>query len=220
MIIIVAKTHMKDAFCVGAYDITNKKNIRLLTGVGGNQPKNTKFDVGQIWSIDYEKRPSITLPHVEDVLVGKCTLIKEIEDIKSFLIENVPIWKGSPENIFHSKISFPLGRSGFLENQYSELTQSVGFWLPDKDLELTILKDKQHYLYFGEQVYSFPYVGCMEKIEKIPKGTLLRVSLTRWWSPHARTIEKRCYCQLSGWYNLNSDTNYHPEATLEYDSAF
>ncbi|MFI3197287.1 MAG: hypothetical protein QX196_03085, partial [Methylococcaceae bacterium] len=57
------------------------------------------------------------------------------------------------------------------------------------------------YLYFGEQVYSFPFVGSVDTIETISKGTLLRVSLTRWWSPNPNRIKKRCYCQLSGWFD-------------------
>lgn len=220
LVLIVAKTYMKDSFCVGAYDITNKKNIRLLTQMGDNQPRSTKFDVGQIWNIDYKEKYNIKKPHVEDVLIDESSFVKNIKEIKNFLIDNVPIWEGSPENIFDNKINFPIGRSGFLEKNHSDLAQSVGFWMPDKDLELTILEDKKHFLYFGEQVYSFPYVGYMDKIEKIPKGTLLRVSLTRWWSPHAMTIEKRCYCQLSGWYDLGLNNVKHVEDNLEFDSVF
>ena len=52
-ILIVAKTHMKNAFCVGAYDITNKRNIRLLTSNELNQPTDTQFNVGQLWNMEY-----------------------------------------------------------------------------------------------------------------------------------------------------------------------
>jgi len=201
-ILIVAKTHMKNAFCVGAYDITNMKNVRLLTSREENQPLNTKFNIGQIWNIEYITRRNIINPHTEDVLVQKVEFVKSINNLVSFLIENVPIWKGSPEIIFEGKINFPIGSSGFLEQKNSNLTSSVGFWVADKDLELTILEDKKHYFYFGEQVYSFPFVGSIDKIETIPKGTLLRVSLTRWWSPNSTKFQKRCYCQLSGWFDI------------------
>ncbi len=200
-ILIVAKTHMKHAFCVGAYDITNNKNIRLLTSKEDNQPLDTKFNIGQIWDIEYIARHNISNPHTEDVLVQKVEFVENINNIVDFLIKNVPIWKGSPEKIFDGKINFPIGGSGYLEQEKSNLTSSVGFWMSDKDLELTILEDKKHYLYFGEQVYAFPFVGSMDKVETIVKDTLLRVSLTRWWSPNLNRSPKRCYCQLSGWFN-------------------
>jgi hypothetical protein len=199
-VLIVAKTLMKKACCVGAYDITNRKNIRLLNFLGENQPLYTKFEVGQIWEIDYKPKPIIALPHSEDVLVKKSILIKTQPNLNEFILSNIPIWKGNPNTIFEGKIKFPSGHSGFLEKANSDLTQSVGFWLPDKDLELTIFNDSKHYFYFGEQVYQFPYVGIIQALEKIPKGAVIRVSLTRWWTPDKEKQEKRCYCQISGWY--------------------
>jgi hypothetical protein len=201
-ILIVAKTHMKNTFCVGAYDITNKRNVRLLTSLEGNQPLDTGFNIGQIWNIEYIKRSVIIKPHVEDVLVQSAYFIKNIEDISYFLLNNVPIWRGGPDKIFNGKINFPIGKSGFLEKKNSDLVgQSVGFWVTDRNLELTILDKRRHYLYFGsDQVYSFPFVGAMRKSETIPKNTLIRVSLTRWWSPNVSKLQKSCYCQISGWF--------------------
>ena len=39
-------------------------------------------------------------------------------------------------------------------------------------------------------------------IKVIPAGTLVRVSLARWWRPEDSepNFEERCYLQLSGWY--------------------
>ena len=198
-VLIVAKTIMKNAFCIGAYDITNRKNVRLLTLSRTNQPIDTKFNVGQIWDINYEESPNIVKPHIEDILVKNAVFLRVIDNMYEFLISNVPFWEGSPENIFEGKINFPIGKSGYLELKDSDLAQSVGFWIPDKDVELTILRDKKHYLYFGDQVYAFPFVGTMNKIETIPRGAILRVSLARWWSGDTNN-QKRCYCQLSGWF--------------------
>ena len=200
MVLIVAKTHMSKAFCIGAYDMDGHKNIRLLTLEGGNQPLNTLFDVGQVWMVDYAKRRNIVTPHTEDVLVKSCSFVENMNEICGYLTNTVPIWKGDPSNIFNGKLEFPIGRAGYLGQVNSGLNQSVGFWISDKSLELTILEDKKHYLYFGEQVYSFPFVGAMGKVETIPCGTLLRVSLARWWSPDRTKFPPRCYCQLSGWF--------------------
>lgn len=131
-ILIVAKTHMKHAFCVGAYDITNNKNIRLLTSKEDNQPLDTKFNIGQIWDIEYIARHNISNPHTEDVLVQKVEFVENINNIVDFLIKNVPIWKGSPEKIFDGKINFPIGGSGYLEQEKSNLTSSVGFWMSEQ----------------------------------------------------------------------------------------
>jgi hypothetical protein len=200
-VLIVAKTYMRSAYCVGAYDLTNKANIRLLTSNEENQPIDSKFEIGQIWNIEYIPRSNKVLPHFEDVLIQKASYIKMQTRLNEYLINKMSIWKGNPDNIFNGKIKFPCGQSGFLEQKNSDLKQSVGFWLPDQDLELTILDDNKHYYYFGEeQVFAFPYVGTKKVIEKIRKGTLIRVSLARWWSPNISRQEKRCYCQLSGWY--------------------
>ncbi len=205
-LLIVSKTHMKNAFCVGAYDIKNKKNVRLLTSSEANQPLDTEFEIGQIWDVNYISRNLITKPHVEDVLVQNSSFLKNVENVSDFLLNNVPIWRGDPSCLFYGKIYFPCNmskraKSGFLKKKHSDLSQSVGFWVSDRDLKLTIRYDKKYYLYSGvDQVYLFPFVGAMDEVESIRKGTILRVSLSRWWSP-SPDRPKECYCQLSGWYD-------------------
>ncbi len=46
----------------------------------------------------------------------------------------------------------------------------------------------------------FPYVGFESKVDRIPAGTLMRMSLARWWKPEDSDMNERCYLQLSGWY--------------------
>ncbi len=70
----------------------------------------------------------------------------------------IPIWKtmllfggGSPDDIFQNKLLFFTGQSGYV-------TKKIG--LPDQSrilavwygFELTILSDKKHLFYFGENV--------------------------------------------------------------------
>ena len=199
--LIVAKTRMKNACCVGAYSLDTKENLRLLTSTGDKLPEDIEYKIGDVWEIAFEKRSDIVKPHVEDVLVHSKTFIRRQENLASFLKNTVPIWKESPANVFEGKANFPLGQSGYIDRKRGMPTQSVGFWVPDQDLELTIFADRRHYYYFGtEQVYVFPYVGYVPVVEKIPKGTLIRISLARWWSPYASGQETRSYCQMSGWY--------------------
>jgi hypothetical protein len=75
-VLIVAKTHMRNAACVGGFEISSKRNVRLLTADGENQPSNSDLEVGQIWNIDYADRPQLTPPHVEDVQIIKREFVR------------------------------------------------------------------------------------------------------------------------------------------------
>jgi hypothetical protein len=52
----------------------------------------------------------------------------------------------------------------------------------------------------GKDVW-ITYVGFEPAIELITHGSLVRVSLARWWRPDDDS-EERCYLQLSGWYDV------------------
>jgi hypothetical protein len=202
-ILIVAKTYMKSAFCIGGFEIETGKNVRLLNSNGENQPLDTDYKIGQIWEIKYSQRNDIVKPHIEDIIIETKNLVKVQENLKDFLMTKADIWIGSPENIFNDKVKFYIGKSGYVSNKYGLPDSSVGFWISDKDLELTIFDDQKHFYYFGDfnEVCVFPYVGTQALVDKIPKGSIIRVSLARWWRPNPQIEEKRCYCQLSGWFN-------------------
>ena len=203
-VLIIAKTRMNNGCCVGAYSLENGENYRLLTSTSGKIPEDTPFEIGTIWDIEFERRRSIIPPHVEDVLVHAQTFVGRQPGLNTFLKKTAAIWEGGPENCFEGKVTFPLGQSGYLSTPRNLPSQSVGFWLPDRDLELTIFKDQKHYYYFGDlQAYVFPYTGYKPVVERIRQGTLIRLSFARWWSPDFQKQEKRCYCQMSGWYNDN-----------------
>ena len=54
----------------------------------------------------------------------------------------------------------------------------------------------------GYPLRGLKYVGEESPIKVIPAGTLVRLSLARWWRPEKSepNFEERCYLQLSGWY--------------------
>jgi len=203
-ILIVAKTHMAHSSCVGGLELITKTNVRLLNSDGENQPKENEFEVGQIWDIKYSPRTNTIAPHIEDIIIENKRFIRTQPALNTFLRNNASVWSGPPENIFQGKLHFETGHSGYATQQIGTPDQSVGFWLPDTELELTILDDRRHFYYFdmlqGPRIYAFPYVGFAPIVEKIPLGNLVRVSLARWWSPDPENRERRCYCQLSGWY--------------------
>lgn len=222
-VMIVAKTHMRGHSCVGGFELESKRNLRLLTEHGENQSETTDFEVGQIWDISYELRQTITHPHVEDILIRSRSYIGDENHVGRYLLDNALVWRGGPNSIFQNLVQFNnIGKSGYVTKARGIPSQSVGFWLPDESLEFTILEDAKHYLYFGEHgsVYAFPYVGFAPIIDKIKKGTLVRVSLARWWRPGDHG-DFRCYCQLSGWYNdFSLENSRQPKVTVEDDLPF
>ena len=74
---------------------------------------------------------------------------------------------------------------------------SVGFWIADRNLYFQSNYNK--YNYSDGDIFQLPYVGVDNPINIIQKGTVIRVSLARWWSKNNET-EARCYLQLSGFY--------------------
>ena len=84
-VLIVAKTRMNNGCCIGAYSLDNGENLRLLTSTGGKIPEDTPFEIGSIWNIEFERRRSITPPHVEDVLVQTQSFVEKQERLNSFL---------------------------------------------------------------------------------------------------------------------------------------
>lgn len=211
-VIIVSKTHMSNAACVGGV-LANGRFVRLLDSNGYNQDSDTELDIGDVYTITFSEREEITPPHVEDILVHSMEhkfTFSSIDKMVEYLTDKlkVNIWKGSTEVLFDGKLQWTSGGSGYISDSGEIPDNSVGFWIPDKDL---IRKD------FNEKVrYSYPikwrnisFVGFQSPVDKIPKDTLVRVSLARWWSPNED--EERCYLQLSGWYGL-------PEPTKEDDN--
>lgn len=122
-----------------------------------------------------------------------------LEFIKQRKIE---IWKGSPDTLFDGLLQWTNSGSGYVSENSSIPNNSVGFWIPDKDLTKKIFYEKVRYGYPKTANWrSLPYVGFEEAVEIIPAGTLVRVSLARWWDTNG-TTEDRCSLQLSGWYDI------------------
>jgi len=205
-VIIVSKTKMKDnRVCIGG--ITNKGIlIRLLDENGYNHLDTVEFQIGEVWAIDFETRRDLIPPHIEDILV-KSKKFKNIASIKKWILDkNIKVWKGNPTKLFDNKLEWDINKGhskNFLKGYISknDLPQnSVGFWISDRDLYFDSPYGKDKYNYsINNNIYNIPYVGVTQHIQKILKGTLIRVSLARWWNKDNKT-EKRCYLQLSGFY--------------------
>ena len=214
-VIIVSKTHMSNASCVGGV-LANGTFVRLLNENGYNQDIDTPLNIGDVWTIEFVERENKRAPHIEDILVSNMTFkfsFKTIDKMVDYLKEklNIKIWKGSTDILFDKKIQWTNSGSGYISETGEIPDNSVGFWIPDRDLIRKDYKDKVRYSY-PIRWRSITFVGFQEPVNIIPAGTLVRVSLARWWSPNDDD-EERCYLQLSGWYGLqetskqNSITN-------------
>ena len=193
---IVSKTKMQTDRCVGGIDIDNNRSLRLLRDGGLNQPTNTEFEVGQLWNIEYLQRQNLTPPHIEDVIVGAKQLLMNSINLRQVIHNSeMPIWQADPSNLFGGLIRFTGNGSGYISHRIGLPDQSTGFWISDRDLDF----DNDKYYYAPNRRLAF--VGVTEPLERIPRNTLIRVSLARWWRPeNDPSFEERCYVQLSGWY--------------------
>ena len=204
-VFIVSKTKMKNLVCVGAVS-QDGRYVRMLTENGRNQDKDTQFDIGDVWAIEHKERENIIPPHIEDVLVGNMTYkftTPTIEKMVLFLEKRlkIKIINGGLSQLYDGLLRWTNGGSGYISKRVGVPSNSVGFWVLDKDLTRTEFKGKIKYEYPNSLGYKrITYVGTQESIDVIPEGTLVRVSLARWWSPQNSNIEERCYLQLSGWY--------------------
>jgi len=196
-VLIVSKTRMQKAVCVGGLALDTNENIRLLNPGGSNQPANTKFDVGQIWDIVYQPAPTKT-PHVEDVFVYQEDFVGQQSNLRDFLLQKVTIWQGRPNQLYDGLLQIRNGR-GYISEHTGIPQASVGFWVPDKALILSSDDRGKLYYSYGGDILRLPYVGFMDMVQTIPAKSLIRVSLARWWAPEG-VNEKRCYIQISGWY--------------------
>lgn len=70
-VLIVSKTRMRGGHvCVGGHDLDERmRSLRLLQPDGTNMPADARFEIGQLWELNYQPAPNVQPPHVEDVLV-------------------------------------------------------------------------------------------------------------------------------------------------------
>lgn len=204
-VIIVSKTHMSTSACVGGV-LANGRFVRLLNENEYNQDANTVLNVGDVYTIQFNERQNRRPPHIEDILVYNWQFKFKFEPISNMvrylrekLNPTIPIWNGNSNIIFDGCIQWTGAGSGFISETGNIPNNSVGFWMPNTDLTRNDYNEKVRYQISGTN-RKITFVGFQNPVQVIPAGTLLRISLARWWSPNED--EERCYLQLSGWYGL------------------
>lgn len=205
-VLIVGKTQMWENACVGAISLQNGRSLRLLTGNGGHQPRDTDFEIGEVWDIEGNFPPADSLepPHTEDFYVRRKSYVQEHPNVTQYILDNIAIAHGGPSALFGGALQYTQKRRGYISRHGPIPQYSTGFWQSERPLRLNIEDGKNYYLYSSaSSVVSIPYVGFADTLAEIPANALVRVSLARWWKPKDAddSLEPRCYLQFSGWFN-------------------
>ena len=208
--LIVGKTHMRKLVCIGGLMLEDNTIVRLLQPDRSNHPIDTNFAVGQIWDIEFQTCQDLRPPHVEDILLTNKKYICDQKEIKKVLLPRIAPWKGDIDTIYDGLLRFTQNGSGYISERAGVPAVSTGYWIINEPLyKDSSNEDKIRYIYENENSFAIgrfnrkyiSYVGFQTPIDIIPKDTLVRVSLARWWAPKdAIDLEERCYLQLSGWF--------------------
>ena len=206
-VLIVGKTRMLNARCIGALDLSNYRSLRLLEANGYYPSVDTPFDVGDVWQINYAPAPGLRPPQLEGVLVRQAEYEKACRIAPDWLLRHVAAWRGGPNKLFDGLLQCTNAGRGYISERSGIPNCSTGYWIPDRPLHLVQEGGKRVYRYERRGAFEFgvrdlAYVGIAEPDEIIPAGGLVRVSLAGWWKPEDSDpdFEERCYLQLSGWF--------------------
>lgn len=200
VVLIVSKTQMSNGVCVGGINENTCEFIRLHNERGGNLPIDAPYEIGDRWEMNVETAWNVRkAPHIED---KQTTPIRKIENIGingiiNFVCShnfNGRLTTGGLENTFNSCLILQ-GSKNFI-NRENIPNFSTQFWISDCDLIYREIFGKHYYMYNGIRL---KFVGFQPIIQRIPRGTIIRLSLANWWNGDG-SGEDRCYLQLSGWY--------------------
>lgn len=199
-ITILARTRMNAGrVCIGGM-ADDGTSFRLMTATCDYHTGACPYQVGEVWEMTVQPCPNLEAPHLEDAAVLNGTRIGASPNLRQFVLQRSQPWTGGINVIFDARIRFTSSGSGYIAQSGGLPSASTGFWVPDRDL---------HYNAGGRPAYSpqgdgryLSYVGTANPTGVIPAGTLVRVSLAKWWRPPDADLsfELRCYAQLSGWF--------------------
>lgn len=198
-VVIVARTRMHhDRLCIGGHDVDDGfRGIRLLDKFGDHWPLDCPFTVSTLWRIRYRRKFSARPPHVEDAFVLAQEPIGAVPDLKMLVLSRTDPWKGGPEALYAGTLRATEHGGGYIPVQGPLPKCSTGYWLPDHDLERHLLNGRSRFFWTGDgPINRFAWVGTALPPDRIPAGSLVRVSLSRAFK--AEGVPEGFYSQLSG----------------------
>jgi len=200
-VLIVGKTKMgPNVVCVGGWDLDNNISLRLLTPQENNHWIDTPYQIGDVWDLTYHGRRQLEPPHNEDVLVTAGRRIGPLPDLTATLRRITNPLHGSIEELYERFLQFPGAGTGYVTRQTGLPSFSTQFWITDGRLSRDDFRAKIRYRYDGATIRTVTYKGMEDDpVFAVPQGTLVRVSLARWFD-FGEAPNPKCYLQLSGWY--------------------
>lgn len=198
-VLIVGRTKMSGASrCIGGL-AHNGKSVRLVKP-NGQWDTSSGFQIGSVWDVDFTPITGLVDPHTEDVHVQNFNHVGVQPNLSTYLLSRLKPWQGGIDQVFGGLLGFTGSGNGYISHARGVPNYSTWFWVADEDL--TLRDDGKHYDYPGQwSNKGMSYVGEPTPIPVIPAGTLVRLSLARWWKPpNVDDLEERCYLQLSGWF--------------------
>ena len=195
-VLIVSRTLMHAGICVGGFSVEGRQNVRLLPPSGGHShPASAPYQIGQVWEMELRKPAEVVPPHVEDMLVVRAERTSEINDMEDWLSHNAIVIAGDCSALFGGLLHASHAGSVYI-GEVAVPQFSVGFWRPLADLRYDPTRRK-YQTAFGVREVAIAYVGEAPASPVIPAGSLVRVSLARWYSPGQNSFEA-CWLQVSG----------------------
>ena len=202
LVLVVCKTRMKKGLCLGGIVQGTYRKIRLLTPEGENQPENTVFNVGDIWFCELSPKPNTEKLHTEDMLVSPNRLRHHVPNMRDFLLRHLKLEHCHHSELFDGLLRYTRNGSAYVSRWAGVPNYAHTFWLPKNALELRQERNRNYFYYKNptdSDLFRLPYVGLVDPVNWLAPGTVLHLSLARWWrQPGVR--EKRCYLQLSAFF--------------------
>lgn len=198
-VLIVSRTKMRGGVCVGGFDVDAGENVRLLPLDGQHSHHaSVPYRIGQVWEMDLRRPSDLRPPHVEDMLVRSARREGDQPTLAAWLGERVPTVEGDASKLFGGTLHVSGGGTAYVGHN-AVPTSSVAFWRPSADLELAPGGRPHYRAPFNAHTVSVAYVGESEPDPIIAAGSLVRMSLARWFAPGGDAFEG-CWLQVSGWY--------------------
>lgn len=200
-VLIVSKTRMQHGVCVGGMVMNTSRYVRLMERGNRYQSSDTPFEIGQVWDLRAIDRNPVQAPHVEDIIVLEKKLVDQVDDMATFIRDRNTIDHiGGFDGLFEGLVRCTPAGTGYVPADGPMPQRSVGFWVSDRPLALS--QDyKTKYVYSPwPDTRKLSYVGFPDPIEEIPAGTIIRVSLSKLYTPPEGSAPSGYYLQLSGWY--------------------
>ena len=184
-VLIVGKTKMGSALCLGGILLDSCRSVRLLPSRGLGHPPDKPICLGEVWNMELREVPAsdITAPHTEDVRtirgrrIGRYSCSELLDKLNEY--ENAQTVH--PKELFDSQIRFSKSERGYVSPAHGLPRYSTGFWRFRKPL-LSVSGDEATRFWFfdddGTMLLDVKYVGLEEDVpDVLEPGTLLRFSL-------------------------------------------